>query len=305
VIVNPHSGGGATGKRWRAVEARLREVLGSVEVEATRGPRDAGRLAREGVRAGVERLVVAGGDGTTSEVINGLLGADLAHHVDLGLLPLGTGGDFSRTLGIPRDLDGALECLVAGKPRRVDAGRIRFRGHDGEPTWSFFANLASVGISALVVKLVSESARPLGGTVAYLTATLRALARYRAPEVQVQVRLDGEDFYQGPLLLGAVANGRYFGGGMEIAPDARPDDGLFDVVLAENIPMGRLLSQLPLLYRGRLLEVKGIHHRRGRIVEFDAEPGAAGIEVDGEPLGGLPVRVELLPGALSVLGPAG
>lgn len=154
-----------------------------------------------------------------------------------------------------------------------------------------------------MVKLVSESGRPLGGTLAYLTATLRALASHRP--AHVRVRVDGEDFYRGPLLLGAVANGRYFGGGMQIAPEARPDDGLFDVVLAENIPLRRLLSQFHLLYRGRHLEVKGIHHRRGRTVEFDAEPGAAGIEVDGEPLGGLPARVEILPGALRVLCPAG
>ena len=117
VIANPRSGNGTTGRRWSAVEARVREVVGSVEVSQTRGPRDAERLAREAVSSGVERLLVAGGDGTLSEVASGLLAADLGDRVEIGLLPLGTGGDFIRTLGIPRDLEGALRCISEGKVR--------------------------------------------------------------------------------------------------------------------------------------------------------------------------------------------
>ena len=111
VIVNPHSRGGVTGRRWQALERRLREVLGALEVEPTRRARDAERIAREGVRAGIERLVVVGGDGTLGEVATGLLSAGLGGYAELGLLPLGTGGDFSRTLGVPADVEGALRSI--------------------------------------------------------------------------------------------------------------------------------------------------------------------------------------------------
>ena len=131
VIVNPFSRDGATGRRFAGIERRLREVLGPLEVERTRGPRDAERLAREAVRAGVERLIVAGGDGTLSEVASGLLGAGLGAYARIGVLPFGTGGDFVKTLGIPRDLERAIACIAEGKVRRIDASRVTLRGEEG------------------------------------------------------------------------------------------------------------------------------------------------------------------------------
>src|SRR6266850_6600559 len=137
VIVNPQSGGGATRRRWRALEPRVREALGALEIEHTRGARDAERLAREAVRAGVERVVVAGGDGTLAEVATGLLRAQLGHYAELAVLPMGTGCDFARTLGIPRDPDAALEVLRTGKARRIDVGHARYTGRSGAPADSY------------------------------------------------------------------------------------------------------------------------------------------------------------------------
>jgi diacylglycerol kinase family enzyme len=288
VIVNPRSRAGATGSRWDAIEVKLRDALGPLDVARTAGPRDAERLAREGVRAGATRIVVAGGDGTTSEVATGLLAANLGADAEIGLLPLGTGGDFVKTLGIPRDPEAAIRCLVEGKPRRVDAGCIHYRQSDGTEARSYFVNISSVGISGLVVKMVNESNNPLGG--------------YRA--APVCVRVDGQVVHDGPMLVGVVASGRYFGGGMKIAPGARPDDGLFDVLVVESLPLRRLLSRFHLLYRGRHVEVEGIHHCRGRRVEMEASERQVEIEVDGEPLGETPIRVEMLPAALTVLVPA-
>lgn len=301
VIVNPHSRGGATARRWKRAESKVRAALGDLEVEATRAPRDAERIAREGVRAGVRRLVVAGGDGTLSEVVTGLLAAGLGDRAEIGLLPFGTGGDFVRTLGLPRDLDGALACIAAGKARRIDAGRVGYRDDSGREVHSFFANVSSFGISGLTVQLASQATRAFGGTGAFLIGTLKSLARYRRN--QVAIRVDGDLIYDGPLAVAAAGNGRFFGGGMQIAPHARLDDGLFDVVVIPDLGRARLLLHLPGLYRGTHVEVPEVVSVRGRCMQAEAEPGTVRLEIDGEPLGTLPARIEVVPGAVSLLGP--
>jgi YegS/Rv2252/BmrU family lipid kinase len=300
VIVNPASRHGGTGQRWKSVEDRLRDALGGIEVEHTRGPRDAGRIAREAVRAGVERLVVAGGDGTVSEVVSGLLAADLGDHAQVGVLPLGTGGDLSRSLGAPREVDGAIEGLRHGATRRIDAGRIRYRGRDGSSETSYFVNVASFGISGLVDELVTQAPRALGGSFAFLVATLRGIARYRFGDVTL--RLDGKEVHRGPLSLAAFANGRYFGGGMQIAPEARLDDAALDLIVVEGASKVRLLSRLPSIYRGRHLAEEGVSSYRGQRLEAETEGTAVWLDVDGEPLGTLPAAIEVLPGAITLFG---
>jgi YegS/Rv2252/BmrU family lipid kinase len=301
VIVNPRSRNGATGRRWRGYEARLREVLGPLEVEHTRAPRDAERLAREAVRAGVERVLVAGGDGTLSEVATGLLAAQLADYATVGLLPLGTGGDFARSLGVPRDLEGALACIAAGKTRKVDAGRALFLGEDGEERTAYFVNVSSFGISGLIDELVNRTSKRLGGTVSFLVGTLRAIFQYRS--TRVAIRVDGELVHDAGLILATAANGRYFGGGMRVAPEARIDDGLLDVVIVADLPIAKLLLKLPKIYAGTHLAEEAAVLHRGRVIEATASPGRVKLDLDGEPLGTLPARCEVLPGALTLFGP--
>jgi YegS/Rv2252/BmrU family lipid kinase len=299
VIVNPKSRSGATGRRWRAVEEKLRDSLGELEVERTRGPRDAERIAREGVRAGVERIVVAGGDGTTSEVVSGLLSAGLEKYAEVGLLPLGTGGDLARTLEVPRDLDAAIARLVHGASRRLDAGHARFRDRAGRESSTHFANIASFGVSGLTTELVNRTTKAFGGRASFLLGTLRALAQYRS--APVALRVDDELVYQGRLNLGTAANGQFFGGGMRVAPDARLDDGLLDVVVVGDLSKARLVANLPRLYAGTHLAHPAITHRRGARVE--ARGGAeTWVEIDGEPLGTLPASFEVIPKALSFFG---
>jgi diacylglycerol kinase (ATP) len=302
VIVNPSSRNGATGRRWHALEGRLRDALGPVEVEHTRAPRDAERLAREAVRAGVERVLVAGGDGTLSEVATGLLASDLAGYATIGLLPLGTGGDFVRSLGVPRDFAGALAQIAEGRIRKVDAGRVRFVGNDGADRTAYFVNVASFGISGLTDELVNRTTKRFGGTVSFLVGTLRAIFQYRG--ARVTLRVDGEVVHDDRLILATGANGRYFGGGMQVAPEARIDDGLLDVVIISNLSIPKLLTKLPKIYAGTHLADPATALHRGRVIEADAAPGLVKLELDGEPLGTLPARYEVLPGALSVFGPA-
>ena len=299
VVVNPNSRNGATGRRWQPVERALREALGELDVEATRGPRDGERVAREAAEAGVERLVVAGGDGTASEVVAGLLGAGLAEGVSLGFLPLGTGGDWGRALGTPRRLDAAIAGLARGGERRLDAGRIRFEAPGAGRHETHFVNVASGGLSGLVDRLVNRTPKTLGGTASFLIGTLRGLAAWR--NVECHVRLDGRLLHEGPLVLAAAANGHTFGGGMHVAPNARPDDGLLDAVVIGDASKARLLSRMPALYRGAHLGLPEVRSGQGRCLEVEPRE-AWTLDVDGEPLAARSVRFELVPGALRVLG---
>jgi YegS/Rv2252/BmrU family lipid kinase len=293
VIVNPRSRNGATGRRWNALQPRLHGPLGPFDVELTRGPRDAERIAREGVRAGVERVIVAGGDGTVNEVVTGLLSAELGARADFGVLPLGTGGDFARSLGIPRHLDDALSLLAAGASRRIEDAASR-------KAIAYFVNVASLGIGGLVDQLVNRTTKRLGGTASFLIGTMKALARYR--NAHVTLRVDGEVVHDAPLVLAAAANGRYFGGGMHIAPEARFDDGLLDIVLVPDVPKRTLLAKLPLLYAGKHLHDPVGRFLRGRVIVAEAAPGTVLLDIDGEALGSLPARIEVMPGALGVIG---
>ena len=301
MVVNPRSQSGATARRFSRCEPRLRELLGPFEVVSTQGPRHAVRIAREAARSGVEQIVVAGGDGTAGEVVGGVLAAGRGGSCRIGLLPLGTGGDLTRTLCVPRKLGPALEALAGGATRKVDAGRARFRAMDGAEPEVYFVNEASVGLPGLTTELVNRAPKTLGGRVSFLLGTLRCLLSYGFP--QVRVVADGEVLHEGPLTLVTAANGRFFGGGMQVAPRARIDDGLLDVVLVPGFGRGHLVRQLPHIYRGTHLDVPGVQCRPTRVLEV--EPLAGGpvwIEFDGEPLGVLPARFEVLPGALTFFG---
>lgn len=301
VVVNPASRNGATGRRWREVARRVREQLGEVGVETTRAPRDAERIAREAVLAGAERILVAGGDGTASEVVAGVLGEGLGERVEIGFLPLGTGGDLGRTLGTPRGLAGALARIAAGKGRRIDAGRLRYETADGESRTTHFVNVASAGLSGFVDRLVNEAPKALGGTASFLIGTLRGLARYE--NVVCSVEVDGERIHEGPLVLATAANGRFFGGGMHVAPRARCDDGLLDAVVIGGAPKLRLLARMGKLYRGSHLEETDVTFRQGRRIEVASERDFF-LDVDGECVPARSATFEVLPAALRVISEA-
>jgi len=302
VVVNPAAAGGRAKRRFVKLETAVRDALGELDVEWTRGPRDAERIVREAARAGVVRVVVAGGDGTMREAVAGALSAGLDAPIEFGLLPLGTGGDLRRTLGVPSDVGEALANLASVPSRPLDAGRATFAGPGGAPVETYFVNVASIGISGLITELVNTAPKALGGRVSFLVGTLRGLARYSAQSVRL--KLDGEVLFEGPLVLAAVANGAWFGGGMHVAPDARADDGQFDVVVIPDFGKPRLLLDLPRIYTGAHTKIDGVLTARGRVLEAEALGSGTEVrlEIDGEPLGCLPARFEVLPSALKMSG---
>jgi YegS/Rv2252/BmrU family lipid kinase len=300
VIANPKSQNRAILRRLKPLEAKLRSALGPLDIEFTRAPRDAERIAREGVRSGIERIIVAGGDGTLSEVVTGLLSAQLGDYAVIGLLPLGTASDFARGLGQTADVDAAIERLATGKTSRVDAGRVTYRTDERQEVTGYFANIASFGLSGVVSKLVNRASKVFGGRMSYMIGTVRGVARHRSDPVSISV--DGELVFDGPLSMAAVANGPYFGGGMRVAPNARIDDGVFDWVVVPGMSRLSLLGKFPLLYSGSHIRDPQILQGRGRVIEACGVAGSIRLDVDGESLGVLPVRFELLPDAITLIG---
>jgi diacylglycerol kinase family enzyme len=180
----------------------------------------------------------------------------------------------------------------------VDAGRLRFDAPDGGARETHFVNVASAGLSGFVDRLVNETPKTLGGTASFLIGTLRGLAAWR--NVAARVRVDERVVHEGPLVLAAAANGRYFGGGMHVAPRARPDDGLLDAVVIPGVSKARLLARMPHLYRGSHLDLPEVTFARGRRIEVEPEQ-AWTLDVDGEPMAARAARFEALPGALRVI----
>lgn len=304
VVVNPRSAGGATGRRFQELEPRLRSTLGDLEgVHHTRGPRDGERIAREAVRAGVQRIVVAGGDGTVSEVVSGLLGAGVAHECQIGILPMGTGRDLPRTLGIPGDLTSAIGALGRGATRRVDASRVTYRDRSGAPRVAHSINVTSFGLGGLTVELVTRAPRFLGGSFAFLVGALGSILQYQC--LRVRIVADGREVCDAPVVLGAAANGRFFGGGMLIAPDAELDDGLLDLVVVREMSKPALVANLPSLYRGTHVENPAVSVIRASRIEAHPSPengSPVWIDVDGEGLGTLPIEIDVLPKSITLFG---
>jgi diacylglycerol kinase (ATP) len=252
-------------------------------------------LARDAAAA-ADLLVAVGGDGTVNEIANGIAGQD----VELAVIPRGTGWDFVRTYGIPRKLDAAVEVALNGRTREVDLGRARYRAWAGGERESLFANIASAGMSGAIAKRTNETSKALGGKVSYLWATFAVFSRWQNDDVTV--RVDGNE-HRGRMHDVVVANGRYFGGGMMILPEAEPDDGQFDVLLIGDLTKGDLLLTLPKTYRGKHLPHPKATVLRGARVEVET-PEPLPIELDGEQPGTTPVSFDVVPRALRLRVPA-
>jgi YegS/Rv2252/BmrU family lipid kinase len=294
-LVNPAAENGAAGRRWPELAHEAASLGLQGDTRFSERPGHLTELAREAA-ADADLLVAVGGDGTVNEVVNGIAGLD----VELALIPRGTGGDFVRTFGIPRKLDRAVEVALRGRTRAIDLGRGRYRSWAGEDEDSYFANIASAGMSGAIAKRTNETSKALGGKVSYAWATVAVFSRWRSDEVRV--RVDGTE-QAGRMHDVIVANGRYLGGGMKMVPEAEPDDGLLDVLLIGDLTKRDLLLTMPKTYRGKHLPHPKATLLRGTTVEIDA-PEPLPVELDGEQPGTTPVRFEIVPRALRLRVPA-
>ncbi len=304
VVVNPNSQGGRLGKRW----ANLADTIGRAfpfDAAITRGPGHATELTREALKAGAERVVAVGGDGTVNEVVNGFFdnGAAIAPEAAFGLIPFGTGGDFRRTLQLPTNVADAAAVIAADKRKKIDVGKVTFIDRVGRPGSRMYANIASFGSSGVVSRLANESSKRLGGTLSFMIATARATWSYT--NQRVAMVFDGKDRVEATVNTVVIANARYVGGGMKMAPEAELDDGKLDVIAIGDLGFADVLLSGHRLYSGSHIKMKQVSTRRASVVEAEPiDPGAViELDIDGEAPGRLPAKFEIVPASLSIIVP--
>lgn len=303
VILNPSAGGSRAERLWPMLRRTLDTTLGTYALRRTQGPGDAIRHTRTALRRGADRIVAIGGDGTLNEVVNGFFAADTPVQPEAVLAPIscGTGSDFRRSLGASRSPDAAVRTLLQRRIRTVDVGRLQHATASGRDAVRYFLNVASLGLGGAVDQVVHTlpAKAQMGGRLAYLYAILYTLARYHNQPITLDV--DDATVYVGPICNVAVANGRFFGGGLQIAPDAQVDDGQLDVIVLGDLPRRALLRHARRFYQGSHLHLDGVLAFRGRRVT--ARPRTdepVRLDVDGEAMGRLPATFTVLPHALRI-----
>jgi YegS/Rv2252/BmrU family lipid kinase len=250
-------------------------------------------LAREAADGGAKLLVVVGGDGSVNEVANGIAER---HDVEIAVIARGTGWDFVRTYGIPRRGPAAIRVALEGRTRQIDLGRATFRAWSGEDAVCWFANVASAGMSGAIAQRANDTTKAFGGKISYVWATFAVFSRWQNDVVHVEVDEQRRSSRMHDVI---VANGRYFGGGMMICPEAAPDDGLFDVLLIGDLTKRDLMTTLPKTFRGKHLPHAKAELLRGARVTVDAKDPLP-VELDGEQPGTTPCSFEVVPRALRV-----
>lgn len=296
-VINPRAANGRAAASW----PRIVEQIGLVEALFTRHPHHAATLASQLLDEGFDRILAVGGDGTISETMNGFFreGRPINPEAELGILPMGTGGDFQRTLGVP-DLDTAVRVILGGKTRRIDVAQISYQSHAGIPESRYFVNLTSFGMGGEVAVRAKNALSGLSGKLAFMYATVEVFFRYQAK--MVELSLDGGPASTHRILNVALGNGRYHGGGMHVCPRAQLDDGVLDVTIIEALGMFTLAKDLPVLYSENIYKHPKVHHARASRIRARSSAKVA-IEVDGEAVGTLPIEVRVVPRALKVLTP--
>lgn len=274
VILNPASGRGAGG----AAESKIRAALDGIgcpdaEIWKTSHSGHAVDLAQEAVSNGVERICAAGGDGTVAEVLRGMFGSGAV----LGIIPVGTGNDFVRTIGIPKDIEKAVEIAVKGDAKPVDVGQV-----NGLP----FINLCACGFDAVVGERINKGFKYLRGTAAYIAAVFTTLVKFKASNFRVEV--DGQ-VHESRAMLCCVANAMCYGGGMMVAPMANVSDGQFDVVMVEEVGKIQALALFSKVFKGGHIGDPKVKTYKGSQVKISCEPPLP-VLCDGELIGPAPAE---------------
>lgn len=303
VIVNPESNKGRTRKRWEQIKEALKAFIKEFKYEFTEKPAQATEISRAAIRDGSEMIVGVGGDGTINEIANGFFeGTDLINpQVILGIVPSGTGCDFSKSLHIPFRLKQALKVLIQAPSLAIDIGKARFLDHSGCREERYFLNVADFGFGGEVVERMNRYSAKRK-TASYFKSTLATFFNYR--NKSIKIKIDNEELPRGEYLIGAISNGRIFGKGMRIAPHAKLDDELFDIVLVKGMKVMEFLMNVWRIYAGTHLSHPKIRLSRGKKIEAIPEDMSEDvlIEIDGEQVGKLPATFEIVPRSIPVKG---
>lgn len=297
-IINPVSGAGRARKIWYENLRKVEKYTPDMTWRFTEEPLHAQILAKEACDKGWKKIVSVGGDGTLNEVVNGIMESDKRNQVYLGILSLGTGSDFIKSLGIPLNIDEMLDVIAAGKPKTIDVGYCEFTGKNGQKMKRYFINIADFGIGGETVAKVNATTKIFGGFFSFFYGTVSTLLSYT--DKKVTFTIDGKKRRENITLV-AMANGKFFGGGMCIAPEADMSDGLFDVVKIRDARLLDFLKYGIYIYRGiKITGDERIEYMRAKKVEALSDEEVL-IDMDGEQPGKLPAVFEIFPSSLKVL----
>lgn len=293
LVVNPTSGGGRGRRRWLRLRAAVPEIEAAPLIMADSAEQASDALRQRLEAGGIERVIAVGGDGTAHQVANALLATANPSPVALGLVPVGTGSDLARHLGLPRQPIAALRHALGAAVRAFDV--IALSASDGRRRHCI--NIASGGLSGAVVRAMGHN--PRRGQLSYLGATLAALWAFRPGACRVWV--DDQEIFDGPLFLVAVANGEYFGKGMRVAPRAESGDGRLEIIVIPPVSRWKLPWRLPQFLFGAHLRWPGVLHRQGSRVRLEPASGFEPFELDGERFEVASLSLEVQPGVLRML----
>ena len=296
VIVNPAAGAGKTAKKWPRIKAVMEDMGLDFEYALTEAPGHAMELTKSAVNKGCEMVVSVGGDGTIHEIANGLYAAGANKRVVVGIVNTGTGADYIRTIGVPRAYKEACQRLTSSERYTVDLGVVEYMTN-GSTAKRVFVNFAGLGFDAEVVKATTVKFKSLGAMASYLMGLLSTLMSYENRSISIVV--DGE-VMERKVCTVMMNHGKYGGGGMFAAPNADPGDGLFDVLIIDDMTKLDLLASLPRIYRGTHLTHPKVSMKKAKEVEIRTVLSTA-VQADGELLGEAPARFTVLPAALTIV----
>jgi diacylglycerol kinase (ATP) len=296
IILNPHAASGRAGAVWKDLEPLLWERLGELIVAVTQHPDEVGARLDHAYASGVRRVISIGGDGTNHALVNALIAQNQRVPADdrmiYGNLPIGTGRDWARGIGMPiRDLKQAADWIARAQPTPLDIGRMSEGGMD-----EYFLNIASAGLGGAVSRIIEK--KQVRRPWTFLQATVQAILSFRPQRLAIS--LDGQPWFDDRVFALVVANGTTFGHGMKIAPHATPSDGMFDVVLVRAVSRPVILTALRRVYDGSHLTHPAVMHGRARQVTVRGAE-QFGMELDGESADGRDVAFSVVPSALQVL----
>lgn len=294
LVINPHSSGGKTGKQWPEIQKLVRETLGEFDFKLTTGLGEATLITREAIKKGFEMVVGVGGDGTNNEVVNGFFenGKMINPGAVFAIICSGTGSDFIKTAGVPRDYRESIPLLKGANFKNIDLGWMRHKDHSGKMVERYFINIASFGMGGQTDAYVNKSKKLLGGKVTFLLAAGRAGLFYK--NQLVKFKLDNGPELERRIFNMAVSNGRFFGAGMMVAPMADLEDGILEIVILGDLGIPERIKLGGAIRTGAHLNMPQIEHFRAKHVVADS-PETVLFDIDGEQPGSLPAEFKVLP----------
>lgn len=301
VIINPESNHGRTKKRWSHIKEALRHFIKEFKYEFTEEPLQASEISRTAIKDGTELIVGVGGDGTMNEIANGFFENErpINPETSLGIVPSGTGSDFCRSLNIPFGLKRALEVITQAPSSMIDIGKVKFKDHSDSIKERLFLNVSDFGIGGEVVHRMNQE-RMKKKASSYFRSLVATFMSYK--HKRLRIKIDDEEIPIEEYMIGAISNGRIFGKGMKIAPEASLNDGLFDLVLVKGMKKLEFFRNVYKIYTGTHLSHPKISLIRGHKIEVNPadQMETVLIEVDGEQVGSLPATFEIIPTTLLV-----